>query len=581
MNYYVLIPLAAFTISTFTWTYIFAQRRADPVNSSYLIFAAALALWAMSAFIVWSHIPEQWLTPAFKISSLIWLPAGFYFLNFTYALLNRKKDRIFYTSLIFSVLSVIISISTNLVINGYTKHYWGTSQKSGSLFLPTVIIALALPAIYALYLIDKKRKETEDDNTKKQLDLVFQGTSVLVLVGIFSDVIFPEILGINHFLRVANTGTVIQSIFIFRAVAKYNFLSIGIEESAHALFTNVEDGIILADKNGHIIQMNDALKEMFHINNSDVDIRNVSSIFEEYNMERDYKNHEIKIQMNEEQKTVSLSQATVKQQNVDLGKILIVRNITESKNAERELQESKKKLENLAGELRQANTSLEQKVAERTRSLLRSNEQLQREISERAYAEKALAAEKERLAVTLSSIGDGVITTDTTGKIVLLNTVASKLTGWLHEQAVGAPLLDIFRIFDDKTRTPRHNPVAEVLRANAIINRTRPARLIARDGTEHLIAETMAPIRDQDGKVIGVVVVFRDVTEKQRFEDELIKTERLESIGVLAGGIAHDFNNILTAILGNISLAKMYASGDEKTATRLANAEKAALRAKI
>jgi PAS domain S-box-containing protein len=579
MNYYDFIPLAAFTISTFTWTYIFAQRRTDPVNSSYLMFAGALALWSMSAFIMWSYIPDQWLTSAFKISSLIWLPAGFYFLNFTYALLKKHRDHTFYIFLSLSMVSIIISLSTNLIISGHTEHYWGTSQKSGILFLPAVFITLALPAIYALYLIHKEREKVEDENTRKQLDLVFQGTSILALVGIFSDVIFPEIFGMNHFLRVANTGTLIQSIFIFRAVAKYNFLSIGIEESAHALFNNVEDGIILIDKNGHIIQMNDSLKYILHIKEINIDEMNISSIFAEYNQERDYKNHEIKIRVNSEQKTVSLSQATVKQKDVDIGKILIVRDITESKNAERELQASKKKLENLAGELRQANTSLEQKVAARTRSLQQSNQHLQREIAERAYAEQALAAEKERLAVTLSSIGDGVITTDTTGRIVLLNTVAAKLTGWQPERAVGAPLLDVFRIFDDKIRTPRPNPVEEVLRANTIINRTRPIRLIAGDGAEHLIAKTMAPIRDQNGRVIGVVLVFRDVTERQRIEEELIKTERLESIGVLAGGIAHDFNNILTAILGNISLAKMYASADEKTATRLANAEKAALRA--
>jgi PAS domain S-box-containing protein len=304
----------------------------------------------------------------------------------------------------------------------------------------------------------------------------------------------------------------------------------------------------------------------------------ISDFLINYNFQDSYRNYESKI-IGHNQKTVSLSQATVKQHKTEIGKILIVRDITESKKSEEALQESKKKLENLAGELRQANTSLEQKVAERTRSLLRSNEQLQREIADRTYAEEALAAEKERLAVTLSSIGDGVITTDTMGHIVLLNAIAVQLTGWSQEEAVGTALLDVFRIVDVETRAARPNPVAEVLQAHEIVKYNRPTLLIARHGSEYLIAETVAPIRDRDGCVIGAVLVFRDMTEKQRLEEELIKAERLESIGVLAGGIAHDFNNILTAILGNISLAKMYASADQKTATRLVNAEKAALRA--
>ncbi len=117
------------------------------------------------------------------------------------------------------------------------------------------------------------------------------------------------------------------------------------------------------------------------------------------------------------------------------------------------------------------------------------------------------------------------------------------------------------------------------LEHNAVINRTQPAILLAQDGTERWVTESGAPIRAQDSMVLGAVLVFRDITERRKIEDELMKADRLESVGVLAGGIAHDFNNILTAILGNISLAKIYASADEKTSTRLNNAEKAALRA--
>ena len=94
------------------------------------------------------------------------------------------------------------------------------------------------------------------------------------------------------------------------------------------------------------------------------------------------------------------------------------------------------------------------------------------------------------------------------------------------------------------------------------------------------IADSASLIRDRAGWVIGVVLVFRDVTEKQRTEEELVKIKKLESVGVLAGGIAHDFNNILVAILGNINLALLDGNLEEKTRKLLSEAEKASIRAK-
>jgi PAS domain S-box-containing protein len=262
-----------------------------------------------------------------------------------------------------------------------------------------------------------------------------------------------------------------------------------------------------------------------------------------------------------------------------LGKLLIVRDITENKKAEEALRQSTIELEKLAGKLAETNLSLERKVAERTQSLQDSNMQLRQQIAERERAEAERAAEQERLAVTLRSIGDGVITTDTDGNVVLLNQVAEELIGWQHAEALGQPLQQVCRIRDESTQTLLESAAQEALRHNEIVNRPRPTLLVASDGTERLIAESGAPIRAQDGTVIGAVLVFRDVTERRKIEEELVKADRLESIGVLAGGIAHDFNNILTAILGNVSLAKLYAGDNEKLSARLHNAEKASLRA--
>ncbi|MFH2122714.1 MAG: PAS domain S-box protein [Pseudomonadota bacterium] len=202
------------------------------------------------------------------------------------------------------------------------------------------------------------------------------------------------------------------------------------------------------------------------------------------------------------------------------------------------------------------------------------------DITPRKEAGNVLAAEKERLAVTLRSIGDGVITTNIEGRIVLINAVAERLTGWNQREAEGRPLAEVFTIVNEKSRQPCENPVDKVLASGQIIGLANHTVLIAKDGRERNIADSGAPIRDQESRTVGVVLVFRDVTEEARMEEERLKIKKLESVGVLAGGIAHDFNNILAAIMGSLSLAQLDSHLEEETRKLLRAAEKASLRAR-
>ncbi len=142
------------------------------------------------------------------------------------------------------------------------------------------------------------------------------------------------------------------------------------------------------------------------------------------------------------------------------------------------------------------------------------------DISERKRADAALRETRERLAVTLKSIGDGVIATDAKGRVTLMNDVAQELTGWKIDEAIGLPSHEIFRIINEKTRNPVEDPIARVLREGNIVGLGNHSVLIARDGTERAIADSGAPIKASDGTTIGVVLVFRDVTEKRKVEEE-------------------------------------------------------------
>ena len=205
---------------------------------------------------------------------------------------------------------------------------------------------------------------------------------------------------------------------------------------------------------------------------------------------------------------------------------------------------------------------------------------LARDITERKRVERALSDEKERLQVTLASIADGVLTTDIHGQILLVNPVAAELTGWDAGEVVGRDLGEVLPLFDPKTREPNDDLGRRVLASGQAERPDRRAMLVARDGTQRLVTASAAPIRAEDGAPVGVVLVVHDVTAQDKLERELQRVENLESLGILAAGIAHDVNNIMTAILGNISLAKAYGQGETQVIQRLREAEEAIGRAK-
>ncbi|KAF0164539.1 MAG: diguanylate cyclase/phosphodiesterase with PAS/PAC sensor(s) [Rhodocyclaceae bacterium] len=135
--------------------------------------------------------------------------------------------------------------------------------------------------------------------------------------------------------------------------------------------------------------------------------------------------------------------------------------------------------------------------------------------------QEALRHESERLSVTLSSIGDGVLAADTEGRVTFMNPLAEALTGWKEEEALGHSVLEVFRIVSETSRDEVDCPVGRCLREGVVVGLANHTLLIARDGTERPIADSAAPIRHRDGRIAGAVLVFRDQTEERRTLDRL------------------------------------------------------------
>jgi PAS domain S-box-containing protein len=141
-------------------------------------------------------------------------------------------------------------------------------------------------------------------------------------------------------------------------------------------------------------------------------------------------------------------------------------------------------------------------------------------VVQRRRAEERVHEQREWLRVTLASIGDAVIATDTGGRVTFLNSVAQELTGWTQGDAEGHPLETVFAILNEQTRQPVGNPVEKVLREGVVVGLANHTVLISRDGTERPIDDSAAPIRDAAGSLVGVVLIFRDVTGQRRAEHQ-------------------------------------------------------------
>lgn len=172
---------------------------------------------------------------------------------------------------------------------------------------------------------------------------------------------------------------------------------------------------------------------------------------------------------------------------------------------------------------------------------------------------RQLQEEKERVQVTLSSIGDAVVVTDSRGAVEYLNPVAEQLTGWSLAEAAGRPLVEVFRIVNELTRAPVDNPVDIVLREGCIVGLANHTVLIARDGSECAIEDSAAPVRGTDGDIRGVVLVFHDATLMRATSDALRKQEALfrSTFEQAAVGVAHIDPARMVILLANPRLLEL------------------------
>ncbi len=178
------------------------------------------------------------------------------------------------------------------------------------------------------------------------------------------------------------------------------------------------------------------------------------------------------------------------------------------------------------------------------------------EVALEKHAIERRISERERwFATTLRSIGDAVIATDRDQRISFMNTVAERITGWPSADAVGRPLGEVLRLVHAKTGVVLPSPLTRAFEQGVAVTLPREAALRPRVGELLDVDDSAAPIIDDQGKLVGGVVIFRDVTERRELDERLAHNERLASIGTLSAGMAHEINNPLAYVLANVTHA--------------------------
>lgn len=337
---YFLIPFAALLINLFVWSYIYAQKKNSPVNKAFLIYAAFLNLWLIGVLLTRLYLFESIFLTILKVQSIAWLSIAFWFLHFTYIFIQKEKDFIYYLLASFTIITIVISLTTSWIIEGLVYLSWGIDEVPGDGFIPAIAVVVVIPAFYALYLIWKKYKETNKEDLKSALMLLIVGSLITLVIGLLSNVVMPIILNLN-LVQIAESGTLIQSLFIFRAVRKYHLFTLGVEEVAEDLFFNMKDAVIIADKRNNILQMNKSAEELFAVKQDDLKNKAITGILPQFENHPLRSGYEKRLDVNGITKYLYIMGSLIKESDLKDGKIIIIRDITANKVAEEKLLESR------------------------------------------------------------------------------------------------------------------------------------------------------------------------------------------------------------------------------------------------
>jgi PAS domain S-box-containing protein len=513
-NPYALLPLFNAIVSIALIATVLRQSRHDALTFSFIAYATALATWSFIQHLQWAYVSDQWMVTVMKIDSIAWLSVVFHFLGFTYRLLKKRRGLIYYSLLVTTMLAVILSVFTDLVIAGFERYHWGTSEIYGPLFEPIGYLVITLPALYLIIIMTRATLTAEDRDLKLQYRLVLVGSVFSAIFAITTDFVIPVILGDSDFINLGSTGFLVQAIFLYIAITRYKLLDIDVDIVAADLFNSLHEAILIVDRNGWVVRINPAARQLFGITSPTGDfilIHKILPTLFDHGTGIDLYETEID---DDEQKTIaSVSRLEVVRHGRKLGEVISLRDVTP---------------------IHEANEFLRQ-----------ANEELQNEIRERQHSETLLRGSEDRFRTLIEEGSDVVVILDRNHRYTYASPTV-RLTGYQPEQVIGGHISAFVSPEDLPAFLEALDEAAA--RPDEIIT-TSDFRITRADSSTALFEGVLINKLDHPG-IEGIIFNGRDVTDRVRTHEILMASQKLADLGTLSAGVAHEINSPLQVITG-------------------------------
>jgi len=355
-----LIPFAGAIISTFAWTYVFAQRGKSDVNRAYLHFAGVAAAWAALDFLTMLPV-EGLLADVLEVLSILsWMPIGVLFLNFACVFVGKRRDLVRAVGTILAAAAAVLANTTDLVYTGHKVTYWGRNEINGPLFVPVAVAVVVIPACYGVWLLWRKLRSAGTlPHEKRQIRLIVRGAVFTICVGVFTDVVMGNLPCCKDMVPDwAAELTVILNLHVYWAVRKHNLMTLSFDRVAAKLLQNASDGAVVVDRAGDVLMMNESAREILGAAALGPGKLRLESLLPGYCPDVNGHGRELAVGRGEGARMVAVSCSAIMEEGVELGRLVLLRDVTERRRAEDKVREQ-------AAELAKANARLAQEIDEK------------------------------------------------------------------------------------------------------------------------------------------------------------------------------------------------------------------------
>jgi signal transduction histidine kinase len=336
MSIFPIISLMAILFNVFLLSYVFEQRRRSPVNTAFFIVVGMVAAWNLIQSMLYFDFCIGYEMLVHRLIICLWIPLGFGFLNFAYRMDSKKNDWIFWSLAATTLACVIIAQSTDLVLVRNERGPHGSIDIRGPLH-SLVGANTAVSAIYGLIIIFKKSLRMGSDADRATYRLIVAGGMLAIGAVVAVAIILPNFLGVQSVIPIGPATLTIFSAFLAWAMLRYNFLIASVDLAVEQMFVSLGDGIVLTDPDGKVRQINEAGCQFLEKNLSEVLGRPMVELLSEYDFVDDVRDEEIELVRGLTKRVLSLSLTTVIRKDMTIGRLVLLRDVTEQKHVEENL----------------------------------------------------------------------------------------------------------------------------------------------------------------------------------------------------------------------------------------------------